>query len=104
MVILLFLATMPWMQSEDLVDMQQPDSLKVQSPINESHWARLKNDESVLIQDIKSDDNTVKFTSNTTYSDTQGKGDSMILTFRGTSLASGQGLFDIQAIIKKNSN
>ena len=49
MVILLFLETMPWMQSEDLVDMQQLDSSKVQSPINEFHWARLKNDESVLI-------------------------------------------------------
>ena len=40
---------MPWMQSEDLVDMQQLDSSKVRSLINESHWARLKNDESVLI-------------------------------------------------------
>ena len=60
---------MPWMQSEDLVDMQQLDSSEVQSPINESHWARLKNDESVLIQDIKSGDTTFKFTSKTTNSD-----------------------------------
>lgn len=94
---------MPWMQSEDLVDMQQLDSSKVQSPINESHWARLKNDESVLIQDIKKVYTTVKFTSNTTDSDTKGKGDSMILTFPGTTLAWGQGLFDIKAIIQKIS-